>query len=136
MGGRVVDRESAPYFPADFFAEQIRQRLTAMEVEIIHNEMDCVGVGVLQRQVEGCLSELDGRAVRCGKREGRPAFGSTAQKTLAVPHRLYSLSRLASRPGSAAEGGRTQISLRNLRKLDCVAIIDESDPLAMLAAMR
>jgi hypothetical protein len=36
----------------------------------------------------------------------------------------------------AAVGGRTQISLRNLRKLDCVAIIDQSDPLAMLAAKR
>ena len=36
----------------------------------------------------------------------------------------------------AAEGGRTQISLRNLRKLDCVAIIDQSDPLAMLTAKR
>jgi hypothetical protein len=37
---------------------------------------------------------------------------------------------------AAAEGGRTQISLRNLRKLICVAIIDQSDPLAMLAAKR
>src|ERR1019366_1219629 len=37
----------------------------------------------------------------------RPAFGSTAQKTLAVPQRSYSLSRLASRPGAAGEAGRT-----------------------------
>src|ERR1017187_3059886 len=37
----------------------------------------------------------------------RAAFGSTAQKTLAVPHRSYSLSRRASRPGSAGEEGRT-----------------------------
>src|SRR6516225_5492160 len=36
-----------------------------------------------------------------------PAFGSTAQKTLAVPQRSYSLSRLASRPGTAGEAGRT-----------------------------
>ena len=33
----------------------------------------------------------------------RPALGSTAQKTLAVPQRLYSLSRRASRPGAAAD---------------------------------
>src|SRR5215813_7985013 len=36
----------------------------------------------------------------------RPAFGSTAQKTLAVPRRSYSLSRRASRPGLAGEAGR------------------------------
>src|SRR5437763_14266300 len=36
----------------------------------------------------------------------RPAFGSTAQKTLAVPRRSYSLSRRASRPGIAGEAGR------------------------------
>ena len=33
----------------------------------------------------------------------RPAFGSTAQKTLAVPRRSYSLSRRASRPGCAGQ---------------------------------
>ncbi len=37
---------------------------------------------------------------------------------------------------AAAEGGCTQISLRNLRKLICDAIIDQSDPLAMLATKR
>src|SRR5215475_931405 len=42
-----------------------------------------------------------------GKVKCRPAFGSTAQKTLAVPRRSYSLSRRASRPGSAGEAGRT-----------------------------
>src|SRR6266851_3738875 len=42
-----------------------------------------------------------------GKVKCRPAFGSTAQKTLAVPQRSYSLSRLASRPGLAGDAGRT-----------------------------
>jgi len=37
----------------------------------------------------------------------RPALGSTAQKTLAVPHRWYSLSRLAILPGAAGIGGLT-----------------------------
>ena len=36
----------------------------------------------------------------------RPAFASMAQKTLAVPQRSYSLSRRASRPGAAGDGGR------------------------------
>src|SRR6476659_7776212 len=42
-----------------------------------------------------------------GKVKWRPAFGSTAQKTLAVPQRSYSLSRLASRPGDADAAART-----------------------------
>src|SRR5215471_13736650 len=42
-----------------------------------------------------------------GKVKCRPAFGSTAQKTFAVPSRSYSLSRRASRPGCAGEAGRT-----------------------------
>ena len=37
----------------------------------------------------------------------RPAFGSTTPKTLAVPPRRYSLSRLATCPGLAGRGGRT-----------------------------
>src|SRR3954447_13708224 len=42
-----------------------------------------------------------------GKVKCRPALGSTAQKTLAVPQRSYSLSCLASRLGLAGEAGRT-----------------------------
>src|SRR6202023_3590597 len=42
-----------------------------------------------------------------GKVKCRPAFGSTAQKTLAVPRRSYSLSRLAILPGAMRIGGRT-----------------------------
>ena len=37
----------------------------------------------------------------------RPACGSTTAKTLAVPQRCYSLSRLAVWPGAAGRGGRT-----------------------------
>src|SRR3974390_245966 len=36
----------------------------------------------------------------------RPAFGSTAQKTLAAPHRVYSLSGRASRPGPTSAAFR------------------------------
>src|SRR5829696_7783837 len=42
-----------------------------------------------------------------GKVKWRPALGSTAQNTLAVPQRSYSLSRLASLPGLAGDAGRT-----------------------------
>ena len=50
-----------------------------------------------------------------GKVKCRPALGSTAQKTLAVPQRSYSLSRLASRPGLAGEAGRTS-ACRSVRQ--------------------
>src|ERR1039457_4283153 len=46
----------------------------------------------------------------------RAAFGSTARKTLAVPRRSYSLSRRASRPGLAAEAGRTSAAAARLQE--------------------
>jgi len=54
-------------------------------------------------------TRANARAERSGvaKVKWRPAFGSTAQITLAVPRRSYSLSRRASRPGLAEEVGRT-----------------------------
>src|SRR5712691_8267504 len=39
-----------------------------------------------------------------GKVKCLPALGSTAQKTFAVPQRLYSSSRLATWPGRAGRG--------------------------------
>jgi len=49
------------------------------------------------------LSELKPRTVRRAKVKWQPVLGSTAQKTLAVPQRLYSLSRRASRPGAVVD---------------------------------
>src|SRR4051794_22524797 len=54
---------------------------------------------LLKRQMRDGLCELRRRTIRCGKGVRAARFGSTAQKTLAVPPRSYSLSRLASRPG-------------------------------------
>src|SRR5450755_2194605 len=61
------------------------------------------------RQANSKATCSNSRAERSGVAnvKCRPALGSTAQKTLAVPQRSYSLSRLASRPGATGEAGRT-----------------------------
>jgi hypothetical protein len=48
MFGRVVNGESVPDLTADLRAEKVRQRFTAMDVQVVHDEVDCVSVGVLK----------------------------------------------------------------------------------------
>ena len=69
MGRRVVDRESIPDFPADVFAEQIRQRLTAMDIQIVQNQMDRICFRICHRQVKDNLGELNGGSIRRWERE-------------------------------------------------------------------
>src|ERR1700730_17778968 len=63
--------------------------------------MDGLGFRVLECQSAGYLREFEPVRSGVGNVKCRPVFGSTAQKTLAVPQRSYSLSCLASRPGMA-----------------------------------
>jgi len=51
MFRRVVNCEPAPDLTADILAEGIRQRFAVMGVEIVHNQMNRLGVGVLHCQV-------------------------------------------------------------------------------------
>ena len=67
----------------------IGERLLTMDVEVAHDEMNGARLGGVAQ-------------VKC-----RPALGSTRAKMFAVPHRRYSLSRLAMWPGCAGRGGRT-----------------------------
>ena len=78
-----------------------------MDVQIVHNQMNSSGGGVLESQFDGDPGEFIRRAVRHGEDEVEPALGSTGQKILAVPRRWYSLSCRASRPGLAGDAGRT-----------------------------
>src|SRR6266853_748147 len=78
-----------------------------MDIQVVHHQMDGLGFRILNGHLEGYLRELKRRTSGVGNVKWRPALGSTAQKTLAVPQRSYSLSRLASRPGTAGEAGRT-----------------------------
>ena len=68
--------------------------------------MDGLSLRVLHGQKEGICANSNAERSGVGKVKCRPALGSTAKKTLAVPRRSYSLSRLASRPGAAGEAGR------------------------------
>ena len=62
--------------------------------------------GYVRRISSRDLANSDAERSGVAKVKWRPAFGSTAQKTLAVPRRSYSLSRRASRPGlGRREGG-------------------------------
>src|ERR1700684_927518 len=78
-----------------------------MDVQVIHDQMDGFGFRVLKGSSKTTWANSTAERSGGGNVKCRPAFGSTAQKTLAVPQRSYSLSRLASRPGFAAEAGRT-----------------------------
>ncbi len=106
MSWGIVDRKAVPDFGGHLSAEDVAERLAVMDVQVIHYQVDGLGLGELQGQGHGDLGELEAGSIRRGEGERRPAFGSTAQKTLAVPRRSYSLSRLASRPGTAGEVGR------------------------------
>ena len=73
MRRRIVDRESVPDFSADLFAEQIGHRLTAVNVEIVHNQLDGGDGRVLHDQLERHLRELNGRTV--WRRKGEVTSG-------------------------------------------------------------
>jgi hypothetical protein len=85
----------------------VGERLAAVDVEVVHDEVDRLRLRVAPDDEVDDLGKFCPERSGVGKVKCRPAFGSTAQKTLAVPQRLYSLSRLAISPGAAGTGGRT-----------------------------
>ena len=50
MSWRVVNSETVPDFIGHFGTEDIAQGLPAMDVEVIHYQVDGLGVRVFQRQ--------------------------------------------------------------------------------------
>jgi len=46
MLGRVMNGESVPDLAADLRAEQVRQRLAAMDVQVVHHEVDGVSLWI------------------------------------------------------------------------------------------
>ena len=47
LSGGVMDAEAVPDFPAEFLAEQVGERLPAMNVKVIQHQMDGLGFRVL-----------------------------------------------------------------------------------------
>src|ERR1700756_863756 len=87
---RVVHGEAFPEFAASLAAITVGEGFAAVDVEIIHHQVNGPGTGVLLGQFKAHLCELATRTVRCGEGEVAASFGSTAQNTLAVPQRRYS----------------------------------------------
>jgi hypothetical protein len=94
--------EAIPDFGGRCGAERLHQRLLATNVEIVHHQVNRLGCRVCQRQGDSHLSEFKTRTIRRGECEMSTRFRLYGAKTLAVPQRSYSLSRLASRPGRDA----------------------------------
>ena len=63
-----MDGEAIPDFRGHFRAEDIRQRLAAMDVEIVHHQVDRFRFRVYHFQGDGDLSELKTRTI--WRREG------------------------------------------------------------------
>src|SRR5260370_1452948 len=64
VSGRVMDGESIPDFCGHFRPEDILQRLPAMDVEVVHYQVDRFRFRVCHRQGDGNLSELKTRTSR------------------------------------------------------------------------
>src|SRR5258708_20999506 len=75
MSRCVMDSESVPYLAANILTKCVRQRFAAVDVEIVHDQMDGVGLRVLHRHITGCQSELERRAVGRGVCEMATGFG-------------------------------------------------------------
>jgi hypothetical protein len=71
---RVVDGEAVPNLFANFISVEIRRRLDAMDVQVIHHEVDGVGFRVLGGHAEGHLREFESGAIRSGESEVTPRF--------------------------------------------------------------
>src|ERR1035437_1468287 len=96
-----MNGEAVPDLIADLCPEGIRQRLAAVDVEVIHDEMDGVCLRVLHRQLAGDAGEFECRAIRCGEGEMPPGLrlysakhiGRAAPFVLAIPPRFPPLSQ-------------------------------------------
>jgi len=60
VGGGVVHGETVPDLAADLHPENVSQRLAAVNIEIVHDQVDRLSVRVLQGQFAGDSCELEG----------------------------------------------------------------------------
>src|SRR5487761_581470 len=105
----IVHRQAVPQVTALLLSVGVGEGLAAMNGQVVHDQVNGSRPGVTLDQRAHDFGELRGGPVRFGVGQVKclPAWGSTAQKTLAVPQRLYSLSRLAILPGAIGRAGRT-----------------------------
>ena len=116
VSGRVMDGEAIPDLCGHFRAEDIRERLTPVDVEVVHYQVDRFRFRVRHRQGDGNLSELKPRTIWCYESEmparlrfhGAENVGRSAPFILAVPPRF---------PSRLSRGGRTHIRMQRDRLL-------------------
>jgi hypothetical protein len=85
-----VDGESIPQQAASFLAAQLCERLAAMRIQVIQDEVDDSGLRIAGDDLHQLIGEFCRRMRGHGFAEMRPALGFTSQKKLAVPQRLFS----------------------------------------------
>ena len=109
-----MDGEAIPDFCGHFRAEDIRQRLPAMDVEVVHYQVDRFRFRVCHRQGDGNLSELEARTIRRGEGEmtaglrfyGAEDIGGPATLIFVIPPRLPSRHRRRGGPHVGMQGDR------------------------------
>ena len=114
MSGRVVNGEAAPDFMGHFGAEDIAQGLAAMDVQVIHYQVDGLGVRVFQRQGDRNPGKFKARTVRRRECEMTSRFwlyraeniGGTASFVLVVPSGFPSWYGRRSRPDIGVQRNR------------------------------
>ena len=75
-----MDGEAVPNFSRHFCAVDISERLPAMDVEVVHYEVNGFGFRVCRRQLDGNLSELKGRTIRRGEGEMTTPFSALRRR--------------------------------------------------------
>jgi hypothetical protein len=70
-----MDGEAVPHFTPEIVAEQVGERLAAVDVEVVHHEVNGFGFRVLQGQIEEYLRKLDPGSVRRGVCEVAACLG-------------------------------------------------------------
>jgi len=74
-----MNSEPIPDFGSDLLAEGVSQGFSAVDVEVIHHQMDGAGVGIGERQLRNHHGELQTRAIRRCKGEvvsGQRLYGA------------------------------------------------------------
>ena len=114
MLGCVVNRESVPDLIANLHPEDVRQRFAAVDVEVVHDQVDGLCLRVLHRQMAGDLCELKSGPV--GRWEGEvPArFGFYRTEDIGRPAPLVFIV-LSGFPARCGRRGGADIGVQRDR---------------------
>ena len=116
MGGRVVNGKPIPDLAAELGAVEVRQGLLVVDVQVIHHQMDGLGLRICKGQLGQDLSEFKPRTIGCGKGEMAAClrFYSTENICRTAALVFVIASRFASRPGG---GEGTDLGMQRNRLL-------------------